>query len=155
MCHKCEALKNNLHLQFIKTRGDDANANPFERLGDSAYPMVMQAAEVHAVKLLERAQKGSDELKAEVAMFGMSVEKKALDYAESVLSRENLEQAVKLANTLETLTAALALIQAKAVLTGNDEIGSIARSALDDYSTKLFKFGQSSKELQDLLDNNQ
>ncbi len=103
--------------------------------------------------MLEKIEvEGLEERKADIALFSIITESRAIDFAQHYLGKIHLEKDVALAKTIEHLVTALTLVQSKAVLVGNDAIALDVRDALDEYHTKHFKFGQSATELKAILD---
>lgn len=150
MCHKCEE-QNNLHLSYLKHRGIEA-IGPL-LASPTLYSLFIQRATLNSKALLAKIENGGSGVTGEdISCFSVVVEKKALDFAQHHLGKIHLEKDALVAKTIEHLVAALTLVQSKAIMIGSDAIALDAGDALDAYHTKHYRFGQSSKELQAMLD---
>lgn len=150
MCHKCEERQSQLHLSYLKHRGIEAIgpmlANPI------LYSLFIQRATSNSKALLAKIENGGSGVTGEdISCFSVVIEKKALDFAQHHLGKIHLEKDAAIAKEIENFRAALTLIQSKALLSGDTTIEKIAKDALD---AQEYKFTQSSKELQAMLDDN-
>lgn len=151
MCHKCEERQSQLHLEYLKHRGIGA----IEPMLDNPvlYSLLIQQATLNSKTFLAKVENGGSGVTGEdVSYFSVVMEKKALDFARSHLATEALKKDIQIAKTIEHLVDALKLVQSKADLVGSEAIVLDVQDALHKYDNTLFKFGQSSKELQEILD---
>lgn len=151
MCEKCESVLNDLHMNYLKHRGITSIA-PLLKSNFLYNSLMLKAAHESKRFMAKIENGGSGVVESDIVFFSLVAEKKALDFARSHLATEALKKDIQIAKTVEHLVDALKLVQSKADLIGSEAIVLDVQDALHKYDNTLFKFGQSSKELQEILD---